>query len=95
MDLDQKTVEYIAGLARLSLTAQEKQKFLKELAAIIEYVKILQAAPTAGVEATAQVFPPASSGRPDEVAPGLSQAELLQNAPQTAKQHFGLPKMFS
>lgn len=50
MSISPKDVEHIAALARIELTPGEKNKFEKELSAILEFVKKLNEVDTAGVE---------------------------------------------
>jgi aspartyl-tRNA(Asn)/glutamyl-tRNA(Gln) amidotransferase subunit C len=93
MSLTIKEVEHIADLAHLSLTDEEKQKYLKDLSRILEYVETLKAAPTAGVPLTSHVFPPRENQREDTVKPSLPRGELMQNAPQVTKDCFGIPRV--
>lgn len=48
--LTKKEVEHIAFLAKLGLTEEEKEKFRKELSAILEYVNKLDEVDVSGVE---------------------------------------------
>ena len=47
-----KDVEYMAGLARLELQAEEKKKFQKDLESILEFVEKLKRLDVEGVEPT-------------------------------------------
>ena len=55
MQLDIADISHIAQLARLSLTAEEKQQYAKELSAILTYIDMLNEVDTTGVEETTQV----------------------------------------
>lgn len=48
--LTKKEVEHIALLAKLGLTEEEKEKFRKELSAILDYVNKLNEVDASGVE---------------------------------------------
>lgn len=91
MPLTLEEVEHIARLARLKLTEAEKQKFQEQLSEILDYAARLQGVNTEGIPPTASVLPPRSVLRADEVRPGLSRDELLQNAPQVEDDQFRVP----
>ncbi|NPV74798.1 MAG: Asp-tRNA(Asn)/Glu-tRNA(Gln) amidotransferase subunit GatC [Anaerolineae bacterium] len=84
-------VEHIAILARLELSAEEKERFRRQLSAILEYAARLQELDTSGIPPTSSVLPPRSVLRPDAVEPGLSVEELLKNAPRSENGQFRVP----
>ncbi len=95
MPLTLKDVEHIAALARLELTAEQKQRYLEQLANILDYIAKLQELDTS------QVPPTAGGGsidqmplRADEARPGLTTAELLLNAPEKDGDQFKIPPVF-
>lgn len=55
MKLSKQQVEHVAKLARLGLTEKEKEKFRKELSAILSFVEKLNEVNTEGVEPTAHI----------------------------------------
>jgi aspartyl-tRNA(Asn)/glutamyl-tRNA(Gln) amidotransferase subunit C len=91
MTLTIEEVEYIAGLARLQLNAEEINRFREQLSDILDYVARLQSLDTSGITPTSSVLPKRSVLRPDEVQPGLSLQDLLRNAPDTEKGQFRVP----
>jgi aspartyl-tRNA(Asn)/glutamyl-tRNA(Gln) amidotransferase subunit C len=91
MKLTLQEVEHIAELARLELTGAEKERFRQQLSAILDYAASLQQLDTSGIAPTASVLPARSVLRADEPAPGLSSADLLRNAPETAQNQFRVP----
>lgn len=86
-------VEHIARLARLELSAEEKECYRRQLSAILDYARRLQELDTEGIPPTASVLPPRSVLRPDETTPGLPPADLLRNAPQTENDQFRVPRV--
>jgi aspartyl-tRNA(Asn)/glutamyl-tRNA(Gln) amidotransferase subunit C len=86
-------VEYVAHLARLELTPEEKQKIGAQLANVLTYIEKLKEVDVSGVEPTAHAFPLVNVTRPDEVRPSLSQEEALRNAPAHANGLFIVPKI--
>jgi aspartyl-tRNA(Asn)/glutamyl-tRNA(Gln) amidotransferase subunit C len=91
MKLTLEEVEHIAQLARLELTAAEKELYRQQLSAILEYAARLQALDTTGIAPTASVLPPMSGLRPDVPAAGLSTQAVLSNAPETLMNQFKVP----
>jgi aspartyl-tRNA(Asn)/glutamyl-tRNA(Gln) amidotransferase subunit C len=77
-------VERIAALAHLDLSGDEKARFAKQLADILDYAQQLQAVDTAGVPATAHVHAIADAERDDAVRPSLSPRDAVANAPDAA-----------
>lgn len=55
MTITRKDVEHMAALSRVKLTQKEKEKLLKDLGSILDYVEKLKEVHTKNVEATAQV----------------------------------------
>jgi aspartyl-tRNA(Asn)/glutamyl-tRNA(Gln) amidotransferase subunit C len=84
-------VEYIANLARLNLTDEEKARYCEQLSAILDYFTRLQALDTTGISVRPSVVPPHAVLRPDEPHPGLARSELLRNAPAVEDEQFLVP----
>jgi aspartyl-tRNA(Asn)/glutamyl-tRNA(Gln) amidotransferase subunit C len=91
MALTPEEVEHIAALARLELTAEEKDRFRQQLSAILDYFSQLQALDTANIPPTSSVMTAGSAPRPDRSRPSLSLDELLSNAPQVSDDQFRVP----
>lgn len=91
MKLSLVEVEHIAELARLDLTAEEKEQYRQQLSAILEHVARLQALDTEGVPPTSSVLPANSRLRVDEPRPGLTVESVLANAPEKMKDQFRVP----
>ncbi|HNS06922.1 MAG TPA: Asp-tRNA(Asn)/Glu-tRNA(Gln) amidotransferase subunit GatC [Anaerolineaceae bacterium] len=91
MKLSLVEVEHIAELARLDLTAEEKEQYRQQLSAILEHVARLQALDTEGVPPTSSVLPANGRLRVDEPRPGLTVESVLANAPEKMKDQFRVP----
>lgn len=91
MALTREEVEHIANLARLELSEAEKNRYREQLSAILEYAARLQELDTSGIQPTSSVLPERTALRPDEPVPGLTQEELLRNAPRVEKGQFRVP----
>ncbi len=86
-------VKYVANLARLSLTEAEEQKLGSQLNSILGYIEKLKEVDVSNVEPTAHAFPIVNVWRADEIKPGLTNEEALQNAPSKANGLFVVPKI--
>lgn len=93
MKLSKKDVEYVAKLARLELTEEEKEKYTIQLAKILEYVSKLNQLDTENIEPTSHVLPLQNVFREDEIKPSLSQEEILTNAPEKEDGYFKVKKV--
>lgn len=66
MILSKEQVEHIAGLSRLELTEEEKEKYGSQLSAVLGYIDQLQEVATDDVQPTAQVTGLVNVFREDE-----------------------------
>lgn len=94
MSLTLEQVEYIANLARLELSEEEKSLYREQLSAILDYVASLQALDTVQISPTASALSPHDVLRSDESLPGLSLETLLRGAPQVDDNQFRIPPVF-
>src|ERR1700758_2551149 len=96
MKVTEKDVAYVAELANLELTDQERKRMLKDLNSILDYIDRLNELDTSDVPPMAQALEkfgsshsaPGSSTaaypwREDIPGPCLPPAEALKNAPET------------
>ena len=91
--ISREEVEHVARLARLELSAVDKERMRRELDRILSYIDKLRALPTEGVEPTSHAVPLANVMREDEPRPSFPQAEMLANAPEPAGEFFRVPKI--
>ena len=92
--LSREDILKLARLSRLRLSEDEIMKLQVELSTILDYVETLNQVDTEGLEPTFQVTGLTNAMRPDEVADyGYSPADLLQNAPATADNHFKVKRV--
>jgi len=87
-------VNHIAKLARLGLSEEEKEKFAKELAAILDFVEKLKEVDTKNVEPTAQATGRQNVTRADEAKKGEERQQILNNAPQTKNDYIKVKEVF-
>ena len=104
--VSEKDVSYVADLAHLDLTAEERARMLKDLNSILGYIERLNRLDTTDVEPMAQVASRyrvakdaiageafAYAMRADELRPCLPHEEAMSNAPQTDGTFFKVPKV--
>ncbi|MEI6601990.1 MAG: Asp-tRNA(Asn)/Glu-tRNA(Gln) amidotransferase subunit GatC [Clostridia bacterium] len=93
MKITLETVDYVANLARLSLTEEQKQKMLDDLDKILVYVDKLNEIDTSGVAPTAHILPVKNVFREDETEPSYDRTVILANAPVQEDGCFKVPKI--
>ena len=86
-------VEHVALLARLALSAEEKQTFAEQLGSILEYADKLTGLDTEGIEPLVNILPVFNVLRDDEVKPGSLREEILSNAPLLEEEQYKVPKI--
>ncbi|MDD2763723.1 MAG: Asp-tRNA(Asn)/Glu-tRNA(Gln) amidotransferase subunit GatC [Opitutaceae bacterium] len=74
-------IDYVANLARLALTDQEKEVFSRQLGDVMRYIEKLSEVDVSQVEPTAHAFPVHNVWADDVPQPGLPVEAALQNAP--------------
>ena len=105
MKVSEKDVVYVADLANLELTGEERILMVRDLNSILDYVERLNELDTRDVPPMAQVSDrygaPEKTGtakfeyamRPDALCPSLSHEAALDNAPETDGTFFKVPKV--
>ena len=87
-------VKKLARLSALNMSEEEAVSMQADLTQILGYVEQLQAVDTDGVEPTYQVHYLETVTRPDEIIDyGISQDELLMNAPKQADGSVVVPRV--
>jgi aspartyl-tRNA(Asn)/glutamyl-tRNA(Gln) amidotransferase subunit C len=93
--IDRAQVRHVARLARLSLSAEEEERFAAQLGHVIEYIERLQAVDVSGVEplAFAGDAQAAAPLREDEPRPSLPRETVLEQAPEQDGKAFVVPRI--
>jgi aspartyl-tRNA(Asn)/glutamyl-tRNA(Gln) amidotransferase subunit C len=91
--IERSDVDYIAQLARLTLTEEEKQSFTRQLGGILTYMETLNSVDTSQVESAAFLASGHDPLREDTAQPSLPREDLLTNGPSIKKGHFAVPKV--
>jgi aspartyl-tRNA(Asn)/glutamyl-tRNA(Gln) amidotransferase subunit C len=93
MSLTSKDVDHVAKLARLEITAEERERYTQQLNAILDHAAGLSKADVKGVEPTAHILPLKNIWREDALKPSLPREQALANASDKAKGCFRVPKI--
>lgn len=87
-----ETVDHVARLAHLSLTAAERELFARQLQEILAYAEKLQALDTGSAEPMSHART-SEALRDDEPAAGLEREVALGEAPDAADHLFRVPRV--
>ena len=93
MPVSREDVEYVAKLARIELTEEEKGTLTSQLSSILDHIEKLNELDIEGVEPTFHVLDVTNVFREDEVRPSLPTEETLKNAPARDGDFFKVPKI--
>ncbi len=93
MKIGVKDVEYVARLARLSLSDEEKEEFTTQLDDILTYMDKLNEVDTTGVEPTSHVISIKNVLRDDNVRESPPPEPSLKNAPEAERAFYKVPKI--
>jgi len=88
-----KEVEYVAHLARLAITEEEKEKFTAQLNDILLYIDQLNELNTDGVEPTSHAISVTNAFREDKILDSIGTQASLANAPDARGDFFRVPKV--
>jgi aspartyl-tRNA(Asn)/glutamyl-tRNA(Gln) amidotransferase subunit C len=86
-------IDYLANLARLALTEEEKARFARQLGDILHYVEKLSQVDVTGVEPMAQAAPVFNVWQADVTRAGLTAEQALSNAPAQRQNMIVVPKV--
>lgn len=93
MSIDSKDIDTIAHLARLDLSAAEKQEALDSINNILGLINQMQAIDTRGIAPLAHAFDASQRLREDKVTEPDLRDTLLALAPSAADGLFLVPKV--
>ncbi|MGI9103874.1 MAG: Asp-tRNA(Asn)/Glu-tRNA(Gln) amidotransferase subunit GatC [Terriglobales bacterium] len=104
--ISENDVVYVADLANLELTPEERARMVKDLNSILDHIDRLNELDTANVEPMAQLSgtgpqpghpgqrpAPLHAMREDQTGPSLPRDEVTKNAPESDGTFFKVPKV--
>lgn len=86
-------IDYVANLARLALSDEEKVRYSAQLEGILDYFAKLRDVDVEGVKPSAHAFDLENVWQLDEVKQGLPTEAALQNAPAQRDNQIVVPKV--
>ena len=86
-------VDYVAGLAQLSLDDEARARLVAEMGAILTYMEQLNEVDTEGVEPMMHVLELSNVYREDKVGESLDREAALDNAPRSDDEYFLVPRI--
>jgi len=102
LKITDQDVTYVAGLANLELTKQERGRMARDLNSILDYIDRLNELNTADVPPMAQTSAVRRNAKPGEIAPAMRDDVLspclahdaaMSNAPDSDGDFFKVPKV--
>ena len=93
MKITPELIAHLENLARLALSEDEREAMREDLEKILAYFEKLGELELGGLEELARPVETEARMRQDVPAPGLSQEEALQNAPEREDGYFKVPRM--
>ncbi|MDE6698315.1 MAG: Asp-tRNA(Asn)/Glu-tRNA(Gln) amidotransferase subunit GatC [Lachnospiraceae bacterium] len=92
--ISDETIDYVGILAKLELSAEEKEQAKKDMESMLDYIDKLNELDTTGVEPMSHVFQVNNVFREDVVTNGDDRGNILKNAPEEKNGMFNVPKTF-
>ena len=90
--ISDETIEYVGILAKLELSAEEKEQAKSDMGRMLDYIDKLGELDTEGVEPMSHVFSMDNVFREDVVTNGDCRDEVLSNAPGQKDGMFKVPR---
>lgn len=91
--ITREDVEYVAGLAQLSLDDATKDRLVGEMSNILSYMDKLNELDTAGIEPMMHVLDITNVYRDDVVGESLDRETALMNAPKSDGEYIIVPRI--
>jgi len=91
--IDKKDVEYVAGLARIAVSEEEKDFLKVQLSKILDYIDKLKELDTQAVKPLRALHLETNVFRQDVPNPLLCKDDILKNAPSREGDYFKVPKV--
>lgn len=90
---DDKSVEYVAKLARIEISKEQKDSLGEQLSKIIDYIDKLKELDVEGITPMRDVHMSENVFREDKAKDSCLQKDILENSPSSWKGYFKIPKV--
>ena len=92
MEINEEIIGYVAALAKLELSEEEKDRAKEDLGNILSYMNTMNELDSEGIDPMCHAFPLRNVFREDEVVNEDDRENLLKNAPVKKDGCFVVPK---
>ena len=93
MKIDDKTLDKIAGLAKIKIADNEREKLKSDMSAILDWVEKLNELDTETTKAITQMTDEINQLRNDDEVNNSSNEEAVKNAREKSDGFFVVPKV--
>lgn len=93
MSVSKNDVEYVAELARLSFSEEEKQDLMVDLNSVLGYIEKLKELDTENTDIIVNPYYIENKFREDEIEPSMELSAVLNNAPDKLEEYVVVPKI--
>lgn len=93
MSVTKKDVEYVAELARLEFSEDQKVKLQEDLNSVLQYIDKLNELDTDDVDIIVNPYYIENRFREDEIEPSMELSDVIKNAPMNLEEYVLVPKV--
>ena len=93
MSVSKKDVEYVADLARISFSEDEKQGLIHDLNSVLDYMEKLNSLDTEDVDIIVNPIYIENKFREDQIKPSMTSKDVIMNAPNNLEEYILVPKV--
>lgn len=93
MAVSKKDVEYVAELARIELTEEEKEGLLVDLNNVLNYMEKLNELNTDDTDIIVNPYYIENKFREDEVEESMNIQDVMNNAPERLEEYIKVPNV--
>ncbi|WP_097028044.1 Asp-tRNA(Asn)/Glu-tRNA(Gln) amidotransferase subunit GatC [Clostridium peptidivorans] len=93
MAVSKKDVEYVAELARIELTEEEKEGLLVDLNNVLNYMEKLNELDTDNTDIIVNPYYIENKFREDEVEESMNIEDVMNNAPESLEEYIKVPNV--
>lgn len=93
MAVSKKDVEYVAELARIELTEEEKEGLLVDLNNVLNYMEKLNELNTDDTDIIVNPYYIENKFREDEVEESMNIEDVMNNAPERLEEYITVPNV--
>jgi len=95
MEIDDKIVDKIASLSKLSFSGEQKEAIKSDMNKMLNFMGKLEEVDTEDVDSLIHMTNEVNILRADDAISDITQKEALQNAPKKDSTYFKIPKVLT